>query len=144
MLLFFRACLCADALPAAAASVLHRFVRVSLQLEGMLSPFGELKDCVVIVEKMSQKSKVRPLCVQGTDSMCWQGSYSWQHSTNAAVTPGEAASCCGMLCMPAAEGFQRMCGAAARACHAGPASSVAAAAEWSVFPWCCPAGLRLL
>jgi hypothetical protein len=29
------------------------------QLQGMLSPFGELKDCVVIVEKMSQKSKVR-------------------------------------------------------------------------------------
>jgi hypothetical protein len=28
------------------------------QLQGMLSPFGELKDCVVIVEKMSQKSKV--------------------------------------------------------------------------------------
>lgn len=28
------------------------------QLEGMLSPFGELKDCVVIVEKMTQKSKV--------------------------------------------------------------------------------------
>jgi hypothetical protein len=25
----------------------------------MLSPFGELKDCVVIVEKMTQKSKVR-------------------------------------------------------------------------------------
>lgn len=31
---------------------------VVLQLEGMLSPFGELKDCVVIVEKMTQKSKV--------------------------------------------------------------------------------------
>jgi hypothetical protein len=33
-----------------------------LQLQGMLSPFGELKDCVVIVEKMSQKSKVRDYC----------------------------------------------------------------------------------
>jgi hypothetical protein len=32
---------------------------LSPQLQGMLSPFGELKDCVVIVEKMSQKSKVR-------------------------------------------------------------------------------------
>lgn len=30
-----------------------------LQLQGMLSPFGELKDCVVIVDKMTQKSKVR-------------------------------------------------------------------------------------
>jgi hypothetical protein len=29
-----------------------------LQLEGMLSPFGELKDCVVIIDKMTQKSKV--------------------------------------------------------------------------------------
>lgn len=29
-----------------------------VQLEGMLSPFGELKDCVVIIDKMSQKSKV--------------------------------------------------------------------------------------
>lgn len=29
-----------------------------LQLQGMLSPFGELKDCVVIIDKMSQKSKV--------------------------------------------------------------------------------------
>lgn len=38
--------------------VLHTFL-CALQLEGMLSPFGELKDCVVIVEKMTQKSKVR-------------------------------------------------------------------------------------
>lgn len=40
------------------------------QLEGMLSPFGELKDCVVIVEKMTQKSKVRPKlkCVQHGDA----------------------------------------------------------------------------
>lgn len=29
-----------------------------LQLQGMLSPFGELKDCVVIIDKMTQKSKV--------------------------------------------------------------------------------------
>jgi hypothetical protein len=28
----------------------------------MLSPFGELKDCVVIVDKMSQKSRVRCQC----------------------------------------------------------------------------------
>ncbi|KAF6255793.1 hypothetical protein COO60DRAFT_1627399 [Scenedesmus sp. NREL 46B-D3] len=31
-------------------------------LQGMLSPFGELKDCVVIVEKMSQKSKGYGFC----------------------------------------------------------------------------------
>jgi len=31
-------------------------------LEGMLSPFGELKDCVVIVEKMTQKSKGYGFC----------------------------------------------------------------------------------
>lgn len=42
-----------------ACSVCPACVYVSaFQLEGMLSPFGELKDCVVIVEKMTQKSKV--------------------------------------------------------------------------------------
>lgn len=33
----------------------------------MLSPFGELKDCVVIIDKMSQKSKVR----LGIDTQTW-------------------------------------------------------------------------
>jgi splicing factor U2AF subunit len=31
-------------------------------LQGMLSPFGELKDCVVIIDKMSQKSKGYGFC----------------------------------------------------------------------------------
>lgn len=50
-----RACVLIDCDPA----LLLLFVACCiLQLEGMLSPFGELKDCVVIVEKMTQKSKV--------------------------------------------------------------------------------------
>jgi hypothetical protein len=43
----------------AAPCLLPRVLFCCPQLQGMLSPFGELKDCVVIVEKMSQKSKVR-------------------------------------------------------------------------------------
>jgi hypothetical protein len=43
------------------------------QLQGMLSPFGELKDCVVIVDKMTQKSKViavtRPVGKLPSESM---------------------------------------------------------------------------
>jgi len=46
------------------------------QLEGMLSPFGELKDCVVIVEKMTQKSKVRPILLSMQHGAKWGTCYA--------------------------------------------------------------------
>jgi hypothetical protein len=52
----------------------------------MLSPFGELKDCVVIVEKMTQKSKVRETFAAPWEQLTFcvldgQHTPDWQHST---------------------------------------------------------------